>query len=494
MDKKDEPPLPRRWAHLRFAVIGPLLAAPPRRSELRRALRELVKQEWLHPTTGQPTRFAFSTLERWYYTARRQRQDPVAALRKKDRRDRGKHRSLSSRLVELLRAQYREHPSWSFQLHHDNLAVLAAADATVGTMPSYASLRRFMHAHALLRRRRITSRLSSGQQQAAARLEEREVRSFECDHVNGLWHADFHHGSLPVVTPQGEWVRPVVLGVLDDRSRLACHVQWYLEETAQTFVHGLCQAFQKRALPGKFLTDNGSPMLAAETQQGLRRLSVIHDTTLPYSPYQNGKQESFWGPLEGRLMAMLEGCRELTLEILNRATQAWCELEYNRSVHSEIGTTPLKRYLEGPDVGRDSPPSDALRLAFGAEEIRTQRRSDGTVSIEGRRFEVPARFRHLKRLTVRFARWDLSRISLIDPRNDVVLDRLYPLDKSKNADGQRRRLPEPAVSLESSAPETRSGEIAPLLKKLLAEYAATGLPPGYLPLEPTTDKKKEEKS
>jgi transposase InsO family protein len=175
----------------------------------------------------------------------------------------------------LLQAQYREHESWSFQLHHDNLAVLVEADGTLGTMPSYASLRRFMHAHALLRQRRLTSRLSPGEQRAADRLEQREVRSFECDYVNGLWHADFHHGSLPVLTPQGEWVRPVVLGVLDDRSRLACHVQWYLEETAQTFVHGLCQAFQKRALPGKFLTDNGSPMIAVETQQGLRRLSVI---------------------------------------------------------------------------------------------------------------------------------------------------------------------------------------------------------------------------
>lgn len=490
MDDKNEPPLPRRWAHLRFSVIGTLLAAPPRRSELRRALRELVKREWIHPSTGEPTRFGFSTLERWYYTARRKREDPVAALRKKERRDRGKHRSLSSRVVELLQTQHREHSSWSYQLHHDNLSVLVQADKALGTMPSYASLRRFMNAHAMLRQRRLKSRLTPGEERAAARLEEREVRSYEVDHVNGLWHADFHHGSLLVVTPKGEWVRPIVLGILDDRSRLVCHVQWYLEETARTFIHGLCQAFQKHALPGRFLTDNGSPMIAAETEQGLRRLSVIHDTTLPYSPYQNGKQEAFWGPLEGRLMAMLEGCRELTLELLNRATQAWCELEYNRSFHTEIGTTPLKRYLAGPDVGRDSPSSDALRLAFGAEEARTQRQSDGTVSIEGRRFEVPARFRHLKRLTVRFARWDLSRVLLVDARNDTVLDRLYPLDKSKNADGRRRRFPEPTSS-ETPAPTVRSGEIAPLLKKLLAEYAATGLPPGYIPLDTTTDKKKE---
>lgn len=264
--------------------------APPRRSELHQALRELAARTWRHPTTGDPVRFAFSTIERWYYTARRDRKDPVAALRKRERRDRGRQRALSTALAEALRAQHREHPSWSYKLHHDNLAAGVEATPTLGSMPSYASIVRFFRANALLRQRRITSRLTLGEERAAVRLEQREVRSFECDHVNGLWHADFHHGSLPVLTPSGAWARPIALGVLDDRSRLACHVQWYLEETARVFVHGLCQAFQKRALPGALLTDNGAAMLAAETIAGLRRLGIVQRTTLPYSPYQNGKQ------------------------------------------------------------------------------------------------------------------------------------------------------------------------------------------------------------
>jgi hypothetical protein len=32
-----------------------------------------------------------------------------------------------------------------------------------------------------------------------------------------------------------------------------------------------------------------------------------------------------WGTLEGRLMKMLDGVTELTLEFLNEATQAWME-------------------------------------------------------------------------------------------------------------------------------------------------------------------------
>jgi hypothetical protein len=32
------------------------------------------------------------------------------------------------------------------------------------------------------------------------------------------------------------------------------------------------------------MTDNGSAMLAQETTEGLARLSIVHETTLCYSP------------------------------------------------------------------------------------------------------------------------------------------------------------------------------------------------------------------
>ena len=114
---------------------------------------------------------------------------------------------------------------------------------------------------------------------AEARIVDREVRSYEAEHVNGLWHWDCHHGSRKVITAEGEWVTPILFGVLDDRSRLACHLQWYLAETAEVIAHGLSQAFQKRGLPRAALSDNGSAMLAAEVQQGLERLGIVHETT-----------------------------------------------------------------------------------------------------------------------------------------------------------------------------------------------------------------------
>ena len=58
-------------------------------------------------------------------------------------------------------------------------------------------------------------------------------------------------------------------------------------EGADELCYGLRQAFQKRALPRALMSDNGSAMLAAETTEGLARLSILHETTLPNAPFQN---------------------------------------------------------------------------------------------------------------------------------------------------------------------------------------------------------------
>ena len=265
--------------------MGQLLAAPPPKGELRRELIELAARTWQHPTTGEPVRFGLSTLERWLRRARKERNDPVGVLRRKVRADAGRQASMSDAVRQALLEQYAAHKSWSAQLHHDNLVALAEKRSELRPLPSYATLRRFLKAHGLEKRRRVTSRRTDGADRAEARLFDREVRSYEAEYVNGLWHWDCHHGSKKVLTPRGEWQTPILFGVLDDRSRLACHLQWYLAETAVNIAHGLSQALQKRGLPRSALSDNGPAMTAAEISEGLTRLGIVHHTTLPYSPY-----------------------------------------------------------------------------------------------------------------------------------------------------------------------------------------------------------------
>lgn len=475
-DRHDADTHQARWARFRFSIVGPLLSAPPQQGELKSALEELAKKQWRHPTTGLPVSFSLSTLERWFYQAKRQ-VDPVGALRTKRRADAAHTRKLGTELKQVIQSQHRSHPGWSYQLHKDNLAVIIKQQPTLGPLPSYSTLHRYMKANGLCKQRVVKQSHTLGAQLAQARLESREVRSFEMDYVHSLWHLDFHHGSRKIVGKEGKWYKPLLLAILDDHSRLVCHAQWYLDETTESLVHGFKQALQKRGIPRALMSDNGAAMMAAEFTQGLERLGILHQPTLPYSPYQNAKQEVLWAQVEGRLMAMLEGENELTLSLLNEATIAWVEFEYHRKFHSEILTTPMERYLHSRNVGRPCPESVDLNRAFCEEVKRKQRHSDGSFTLHGCRFEVPSLYRHMEVLYVRYARWDLSRATLIDPHSNLCLTTLYPQDKSANSNAARRELALPNHPIQS--PPVSTG-MAPLLKDLMSEYAATGLPPTYL--------------
>lgn len=253
-------------------------------------------------------------------------------------------------------------------------------------------------------------------------------------------------------------------------------MQWYIDETAQSLIHALCQAFMKRGLPRSLLTDNGAAMVAEETTAGLAKLGVLHRTTLPYTPAMNGKQEVLWARVEGRLMAMLDGEENLTLDALNLATQAWVEQEYNRTRHKELDATPLARYMAGPTVARPCPDAATLAASFRVTVKRRQRHSDGTVSPDGKRFEIPSRYRHLDNVHLQYARWDLARVDLIDERTGSILGPVKPIDKSANANSQRRRL---AAASDDLTPLPPKG-LPALITKQLADYAATGVPPAYI--------------
>lgn len=467
------------WGRFRLYVVGHLLASPPPKGDLRRELEALSQRSWEHPLSGEPVQFTFSTIEEWYYKAKAARHSPIQALETKLRRDVGRCRAITDPVQRAIKALHQQHPGWSHQLHYDNLLTIATQES-LGKMPSYATVRRFRHAHGFMRVKPPRNADRAGVIVAQEHRETREQRSFEATHVLGLVHSDFHHCSRKLLAGTGEWVKPVLVVIMDDRSRLVCHAQWYWRETAENFVHALCQAFLKRGLPRALLTDNGAPMTAGETTGGLQRLSILAQTTLPYSPQQNGKQESFWGQIEGRLMPMLEGEEHLTIKLLNETTIAWVEMDYHRKIHSETGQTPLQRFLEGPEVGRPAPSPEELRMAFTVATTRSLRRSDCTISLEGRRYEVPSAYRHLTRIGVRYAHWDLSHVLMISGPSGEICGRIYPRDLEKNADGQRRRMQPPEQAWRPPEPATG---MAPLLKQHLHEYAATGLPMSYLPKE-----------
>ena len=135
----------RRWPTLeRSACAG----------ELKTAIRALAERTWRHPVSECNVQFAAATIERWYYIARREEDDPVRALRRAVRKDCGKV-SLAPALAKRLHLQYRDHPHWSYQLHYDNLAALVKAEPSLGPLRCYSTVRRYMQARGWPRRPRL---------------------------------------------------------------------------------------------------------------------------------------------------------------------------------------------------------------------------------------------------------------------------------------------------------------------------------------------------
>ena len=129
---------------MRFAIIGPLLAAPPAPGELCTALGALAARSWRHPLTGEPVQFGFSTLERWYYTVRAAG-NPVITLRNRLRSNVGQFPSVAPLVMETLTTQYRVHPGWTAQLHYDNLkAALQGQDGRFRPTRRSAAISRHM--------------------------------------------------------------------------------------------------------------------------------------------------------------------------------------------------------------------------------------------------------------------------------------------------------------------------------------------------------------
>ena len=234
-----QPQLPmwQRWAQFRYAVIGELLSCPPPKGQLQQCIGELAQKNYRHPIdANRRISFGSSTIERWYYKAK-DAADPIAVLGRKIRSDSGIRWSMPEALLQELKSQYTNYPRWNVQLHYDNLKVVAKEQPGLGAVPSYKTVLRCMRENGWLKTNE-PAQPTDGQWQAALRRQKREIRGFEVSHVHGLWHLDFHQAKIGILDTLGKWHRPVVLAILDDHSRLCCHLQLYLAETAQCLIHG----------------------------------------------------------------------------------------------------------------------------------------------------------------------------------------------------------------------------------------------------------------
>jgi putative transposase len=178
---------------------------------------------------------------------------------------------------------------------------------------------------------------------------------------------------------------------------------------------------KKRALPRSIMSDNGAAMSAAEFTQGVRGdWGFCIKPTLPYSPYQNAKMEFLWTPV---LRVACCPCWKVKRNSDTGSAEPG-DPGLGRKGISPQTPCRTERYAHCnaickiPMWGRDSPGSTGIaQRPFGARAHAKQRRSDGTISLDGKRFEVPSRYRHLEYIHLHYAQWDPGGVDMVDERS-----------------------------------------------------------------------------
>jgi putative transposase len=355
-------------ALFRLSVLGPLVARSHlSRGELKDMIDELAQKDYDIPGSRRRT-IAAKTIHQWYLQYKR---GGLEGLAPKRRFDAGSTK-LSAAVQERLIAAKRDNPRRSIRM----LRVMLEQEGLVAKNTlSRSAIHRFL-------RQQGVSRPPGAATQA------HERRSFVTEHAGDIWYGDVLHG--PRVMFEGERRKSYLVSLMDDASRLIVHSAFYLAETQLEIEGVLKQAVLKRGRCRKLIVDNGAAYRAGSLLQICARLETQLIFCRPRDPQAKGKLERWHRTLRAQFLSEIALSDPMPLQDLNARLWAWLETIYHVMPHEGLmGQTPLDRYSQ--DLAHIRPLGT---LAARLDEIfyhRVERlvRKDGTVSYEGRLFEVP---------------------------------------------------------------------------------------------------------
>ncbi|MCL1948792.1 MAG: DDE-type integrase/transposase/recombinase [Turicibacter sp.] len=352
-------------ALFKYGLISPLLHNVIDHQEY---LGQLEGQTHTFPHYGEKT-VAVKTLKAW---ALQYRRDGIQALYPKKRSDRGEARKLSGDSLEHILELRRSCPLVPVSVFYRQLV----KDGEIREAEiSYSSFAR------LLKKHNLAGKCDTAQT---------ERKRFAHEKVNMLWQGDASHG--PYIQIGKKAVKTYLIMYIEDCSRLIPYGEFFTDEKFQGLRQVTKEAILRRGVPKAIYSDNGkiyrSEMLASACAH--LGISLIH--AKPYTPQGKGKIERAFRTVQTQFYSQLKMNPVYSLEDLNKRFRSWLETEYHRSIHSSLdGQTPIQVYQNQLDSVQFLKDTSDFDLIFLKRE-RRKVKSDGTISLEKKLYEVPARF------------------------------------------------------------------------------------------------------
>ena len=403
-------------ALFRLSVLGPLTSRGQlEHGEVKSIVNELASKNYNIPDSRR-THLSAATITRWYYDWLR---GGIEALAPNARSDKGSTQ-LSAGVQKAVLQLKKENPSRSL---NTIISMCKRQGIIAKDELSRAALHRF------LKQQKLSKRIITDTQTI-------ERRSFVATHANDIWHGDVLHG--PTVQISVGRRKTYLVALMDDASRIIVHAAFCLGETALDIEGVLKQALLKRGLCYKLIIDNGPAYRSGTLQSICALLNIKLVYCQPYEPQGKGKIERFFSTFRKQFLNEMDLNKISGLDDLNIRLWAWLDQVYHCRPHEGLqGKAPIDRWRE--DLVNIKP------LGFIANRIddifyhRYKRlvRKDGTVSWEGKLYEVP------------FTQVGEKVELVVDPHTETALKiesifgddlgPVTPLDKTANLNRKRQR-------------------------------------------------------
>jgi transposase InsO family protein len=245
---------------------------------------------------------------------------------------------------------------------------------------------------------------------------------FERKHRNSLFQADLKYG--PKLVINGEKRKTYLMAVIDDKTRMIMHAEFYLSQRLPILEDSFRKALLKFGKPTDILVDNGKIFVSKWFRLACARLGIRHIAAQPYSAKTKGKIEKYNQTVDQFLNELaLEPVK--TLAELNRKFYIWLDEGYTHAPHDALALTerdphtgkilhkrertPYQAYTEDPAKVRYIS-SLECRDAFLWEEQRTADKT-GCVKLSGLVFDVGVALAR-RRVDLRYDPFDLSVIDV----------------------------------------------------------------------------------
>ena len=425
-------------ALFRLSILGPLASRERFESgELKTLINTLSQQTYRLPS-GDAVQFGEKTIERWYYRWKKLGIEGLAPVQRSDKHSCQWDKTIQEAIIQCKK----DNPARSI----NTLIHCLELEGKV----QKGSLSRAT-VHRLLKRHDLSKRTLSG--------DKIERRAFESAYAGDLWYGDVMHGPT-IQTAEGR--RKVYLvSIMDDASRLICHSAFCLNETAVSVEAVLKDALLKRGLPKKLLVDNGAAYRSEALQQVCARLKIRLIYSRPYEPQSKAKLERWHLSVRQQFLTEIDFSAIHSLDDLNARWWVWLEKKYHQTPHSALVNpltqqhqTPLERFQQ--DLTRIQPLGHLASTLddYFYHRIKRKVKKDGTLSFDGRLFEVP--FAYAEQSVYLVVDLASATPHAIESLSYEPLGAVYPLDKKANNARIRHRPPtiEASTTAQGSLVET----------------------------------------